>query len=196
MIIKLEEKVDILKLKEYLSWVIQNYPPNMKGGGVWGGWSITSANGNIDDGWQSGEKVNDPSLPATEKKQLKEFFETKNFNSPTALFTGYIKDVLEIIAQADRNIRVSRIRIAVLKPHDESEAYWHRDGDNADSQRHFRLHIPIISNDQCFFDYENERHHLNADGSIYIIEISKSHRAVNLSREERYHLIMNISYSK
>lgn len=196
MIVKLDEKVDIKKLNEYLSFVIQNFPPNMKDNGPWGGWSITSSTGEIHDGWQTGEKINDPAIDREEKQRLKRIFEKNTFTIPTPLYTGYFKEVLKLIHQADKNLVLSRIRIAVLKPHNESEAYWHTDGDKTINEREFRLHIPIRTNELCFFDYENERHHLEADGSIYLIEVSKKHRAVNLSSENRYHLIMDVSYRK
>ncbi len=196
MIIRLDQKIDIVKLKNYLQFVIDNFPPYLKQNGVWGGWSITSSNGTIEDGWQSGEKVNDPNTPHSLKNDLIELFTKNDFTTPTPIYKDYILDVVKLIKLADPNIQLSRIRIAVLAPHCESEAYWHTDGDSRDGEKKFRLHIPIITNDQCFFEYENERHHLKADGSIYIIDVSRKHRAVNLSDTNRYHLIMNIHYSR
>ena len=196
MIIKLDQKIDIEKLVNYLQAVKKSYQPFFKKNGVWGGWSITSSTGSVEDGWQSGEKVNDPCTPDHVKNDLLELFTQNDFTTPTPIFKDYILDILQIIKLADPKIHCSRIRIAVLAPHSESEAYWHTDGDIRDGERKFRLHIPIITNDKCFFDYENERHHLIADGSIYIIDVSRKHRAVNLSQENRYHLIMNIHYSR
>ena len=196
MIIKLDQKIDIKKLKDYLEFVKKTYPPHLKQNGVWGGWSITSSDGSIHDGWQAGEKVNDPEATAQTKNDLLELFTKNSFTTPTPLFKDYILEVVQRIKEIDPKIQLSRIRIAVLAPHDETEAYWHIDGDLRDNEKKFRLHIPIITNEKCFFDYENERHHLDADGSIYIIDVSKKHRAVNLSNESRYHLIMNIHYSR
>lgn len=194
MIIKLDIKFDIQKLREELERVIAEFPPNMKKNGPWGGWSITSSDGSIHDGWQTGEKVNDPTVPKDEINSLREFFSTNEFTTPTPLYRGYFKEVIQLIERSIPGIKLSRIRIAVLEKHPEEDAYWHVDGDQSSGENAFRLHIPLITNEQCFFDYEDSRHHLPADGSAFLVLISKRHRAVNLSEEKRYHIIMNVSY--
>ena len=52
-----------------------------------------------------------------------------------------------------------------------------------------RLHIPLITNESCFLIVDKEVMHLPADGSIYIIDTTKYHTAVNASLEERIHII-------
>jgi hypothetical protein len=196
VIIKLDQKIEIGKLRLYLKWVLKNFEPNMKKDGPWGGWSITSTNGHFRDGWQSGEKIYDKSLDDKKRSELNTFFENQEFNVPTELYQGYAIELLESLKELNPKFQLSRVRIAVLCPHPEESAYWHQDSDPLSDIAQFRLHIPIETNDLCFFDYENERHHLAADGSIYILNISKMHRALNLSKVNRYHLIMNINYLK
>jgi hypothetical protein len=193
MIIKLDFKININELKNYLDFVKNFSPPFMKKNGPWGGWSITSSNGEIYDGWQTGEKAYAESSSEEEKKAIVDFFNKSDFSKPTPIYNEFIASLINEILQEVPDLKLSRIRIAVLKPHPESEAYWHKDSDGAQV---FRLHIPIETNDQCFFDYQNERHHLKADGSLYLIDVGKIHRAVNNSSEDRFHIIADAYLKK
>ena len=193
MIIKLDFKINIFELKNYLEYVKTFAPPFMKKNGPWGGWSITSSTGEIYDGWQTGEKVYAESTSDEEKKAFLDFFSKSSFNQPTPIYNDYMAKLIEQIKREVPDLKLSRMRIAVLKPHPESEAYWHQDSDGAQV---FRLHIPIETNDQCYFDYQNERHHLAADGSLYLIDVGKLHRAVNNSNTDRFHIIADAYLEK
>ena len=64
----------------------------------------------------------------------------------------------------------------------------------------WRLHIPIITNPNCFFEWQRadgsiESVHLPADGSAWLVRVDLSHRAVNRSNEPstRVHLLMGLS---
>ena len=52
-----------------------------------------------------------------------------------------------------------------------------------------RLHIPLITNENCWLIVDKEIMHLPADGSLYIIDTTKFHTAVNASREDRIHIV-------
>lgn len=186
MIIKFEQKINIEKLKAYLEMVKATCPPFMKKNGPWGGWSITSSDGEVYDGWQAGEKAYSKHSSEEEKKAIVDFFASVDFTKPTAIHNDYIVELLQSLKTMAPNLRLSRLRIALLKPHPEDEAYWHQDSDGRDT---FRLHIPIETNDECFFDYKDERNHMPADGSVYLVNVGKIHRALNLSSKDRYHLI-------
>jgi hypothetical protein len=56
-----------------------------------------------------------------------------------------------------------------------------------------RFHIPIISNDDCFFVIEEEIKRYPADGNWYLIDTTKKHTAINASWEDRIHLIGNLN---
>lgn len=193
MIIKLDFKINIDELIKYLEFVQKYSPPFMKKNGPWGGWSITSSNGEVYDGWQTGEKAYSDSTTEDERKAIVDFFNKNRFDKPTPIFNDFITRLIDQIHREVPDLKLSRIRIALLKPHPESVAYWHQDSDGAQA---FRLHIPIITNDLCFFDYQNERHHLQADGSLYLIDVGKLHRAVNNSRFDRYHIIADAYLEK
>ena len=158
----------------------------MKKNGPWGGWSITSSNGEIDDGWQAGEKAYSIYSSEEEKRAIVDFFTNVDFIKPTSIYNEYIIELIQQLKKIAPNLSLSRLRIALLRPHTEPESYWHQDSDGRDT---FRLHIPIETNEQCFFDYKDQRHYMPADGSIYLINVGKPHRALNLSDKDRYHLI-------
>jgi len=56
-----------------------------------------------------------------------------------------------------------------------------------------RFHIPIITNENCFFIVEDKLIRYSADGNYCIIDTSKKHTAVNASWEDRIHLIGNLN---
>jgi len=52
-----------------------------------------------------------------------------------------------------------------------------------------RMHIPLITNENCFFVIEDEVVRLPADGNHYLIDTRKKHTFVNASFEERVHIV-------
>ena len=54
-----------------------------------------------------------------------------------------------------------------------------------------RLHIPLITNDSCFFIIEDKKIHLPADGGVYWVDTTKWHTFVNANRHPfmRYHIV-------
>ena len=52
-----------------------------------------------------------------------------------------------------------------------------------------RIHIPLITNDNCFFVVDDEVIRLPADGNHYLIDTRKKHTFVNASFEERIHIV-------
>ena len=52
-----------------------------------------------------------------------------------------------------------------------------------------RIHIPLITNDKCFFVIDDEVSYYPADGSHYLVDTTKKHTFVNASREDRIHIV-------
>ena len=52
-----------------------------------------------------------------------------------------------------------------------------------------RIHIPIETNDQCFFVLDDEVIRLPADGSVYEVDTTKMHTFVNGSMSTRTHIV-------
>jgi hypothetical protein len=81
---------------------------------------------------------------------------------------------------------VTRMRLMRIRP---KRCYSvHSDGANE-----IRYHIPIITNENAFFFYKEpmEMVHLEC-GSVYRVEVSDQHSAVNFNpTQERIHLVLN-----
>ena len=52
-----------------------------------------------------------------------------------------------------------------------------------------RFHIPLITNDKCFFVIDEKIIRYPADGNYYIVDTTKLHTAINASTEDRIHII-------
>ena len=79
-----------------------------------------------------------------------------------------------------KDLKMYRTRVMNLK---SKTCYtYHRDYSK-------RLHIPIITNENCFIIIDKEVNHYPADGSCYIIDTTKFHTALNASREDRIHIV-------
>tara|TARA_X000001316_G_C922229_1_gene37177 strand:+ start:2086 stop:2574 length:489 start_codon:yes stop_codon:yes gene_type:complete len=52
-----------------------------------------------------------------------------------------------------------------------------------------RIHIPLVTNDNCFIIVDDILHRYPADGNHYVVDTTKQHTAVNASWEERIHLV-------
>ena len=52
-----------------------------------------------------------------------------------------------------------------------------------------RIHIPIETNDRCFFVLDDEVIKMPADGSVYEVDTTKMHTFVNASPTPRIHIV-------
>lgn len=52
-----------------------------------------------------------------------------------------------------------------------------------------RIHIPLVTNENCFFVIEDEVIRLPADGNYYYVDTTKKHTFVNASAKDRIHII-------
>ena len=52
-----------------------------------------------------------------------------------------------------------------------------------------RIHLPLITNDDCFFVIEDNVYRTPADGSIYRVDTTKKHTFVNASFDTRIHIM-------
>ena len=52
-----------------------------------------------------------------------------------------------------------------------------------------RIHIPVETNENCLFILEDKIHRLNDDGTVYWVDTTKKHTAMNGSRKNRYHIV-------
>lgn len=65
---------------------------------------------------------------------------------------------------------------------------------DADSALIIKIHIPLITNDDCHFYVGNpeQKFHLPADGMAKILNVGLPHRVENFGASDRFHFIMNV----
>jgi hypothetical protein len=180
-------KFDINRLQEHLKQFVINKEITRQSS-AFGGWSVLSSDGDYKDGWQQGHLLYREGVSEELKKktlsQIKKKF--SEYTVETEICHGYLLEVIKTIRSY--NLHPARARIICLTS--EMECRWHRDA--PEEIYAVRLHIPIITNDGCFFETETESEHLPADGSAYFIHVNREHRVVNKGKEDRYHLVMDV----
>lgn len=183
-----DTKFEIEKLREHLEKYIFPLEP-VRQSPSFGGWSVLSSNGSYQDGWAMGHIEISPQmtpeaiLAGMRKAGLKSISE---YTLPTEICHGYLLDVIRYFHE--QGLLFARARIIQLVAGLESS--WHRDA--PDSIPLVRLHVPIVTNSECFFEVEGDRAHLPADGSSYFIRVNRLHRVVNRGVSHRYHLVMDV----
>tara|TARA_B100001029_G_C15064017_1_gene461723 strand:- start:8585 stop:8998 length:414 start_codon:yes stop_codon:yes gene_type:complete len=98
-------------------------------------------------------------------------------DSPKINQKDFIPDIMKEI---EEEFESYNMRIMCLPPLTTLD--YHVDPNN-------RINIPIITNDACFFIYDDELFKLPADGSVYLTKTTVLHTAINCSYLHRFHLI-------
>ena len=187
---KIDFRFDIEKLRQHLEVVKSQYAPSMPTP-EFGGWSVLSKTGEVTDGWTLGHQafVRDDAggfaFDAEKAKEVKVDPLISNFKVQTPICYGYLKEVMEKIEAFGLNPR--RARICLIEPGQATA--FHVDG--AKTSYGIRLHIPIVTNSECAFEYEDRKLHMPADGNGYIVRVTRPHCAYNRGTEPRYHLLMD-----
>ncbi|GAB1584237.1 aspartyl/asparaginyl beta-hydroxylase domain-containing protein [Phyllobacterium phragmitis] len=142
------------------------------------GWAVTSRDGSTEDGIVRRITLNEGDV--------------SRGVTPTNICCGYLAEVMEELQYY--GIEPFRARIMQLESEGD-EMPMHSDADH----EAWRLHIPIITNPDCFFEWQLEDGniesvHLPADGSAWLVRVDIMHRAVNRSKESapRVHLLMGL----
>ena len=121
------------------------------------------------------------------KETGKTIDEDKNWNSYISIFKDLyliecIKDLEHYVWQRYRN-KIGRARLMRMKP--KSCLTYHKDDSTV------RLHIPIVTNEGCFFINNDIVGKMMNPGRVYLYDVASKHTAVNASREDRIHLVIN-----
>jgi len=157
-----------------------------------GGWSILSRTGEWQDGWEVFHADDDDlkkilfnsehTWKAMKYLGVSDAMEHKN---ETQVCQGEIKRVMDQLKFMGFYPR--RARITCLKA--GSKSLVHRD---CGEERYMaRIHIPIITNEDCVHISEGEHLHMPADGGVYMLWVNNWHQIRNDSKEDRYHIIMD-----
>lgn len=101
------------------------------------------------------------------------------FNKLNNVFKGtYLEKVVD-----DVNKKYNITRVRFMRMSDIKRAYsYHYDQTP-------RLHIPLKTNDKCMFLVEDTIVRMPEEGALYWLDTTKIHTALNLSWEERIHIV-------
>jgi len=187
---KIDARVNCAELFESIRPLLEKYPAEMRSPAI-GGWALQSTNRSYKDGWSldfcpyNGPKNRGPTWTPQSEAELK-MQPVQEFVQPTEILTPAFANLLQELDSVGLNPR--RARIIQLMP--GASSVWHQDGSKRFYQA--RLHIPLVTNDGCFFETEDGRYHMAADGSYYFVHINKMHRVVNNGSTVRYHFVVHV----
>ena len=101
------------------------------------------------------------------------------------VFHPILKDTYfyEVYTELSTMYNLGRVRLMNFPP--RVCLSWHKDENE-------RIHIPIITNRGCHLVIQNSVHHLPADGSAYIADVTVPHTAFNGGCENRYNLLIEV----
>lgn len=194
-------KFDIDRLQWCMKNIVLKVPPYWAGGATdkrpqrkYGGWSLTSSNGDVHDGWQSVSGWANGKFNidlAYKNGYIPRWFHTKR----TPICVDYFAEVMDTLEEMGFYPHAVRIWI--------NPAGGHHVGphtDNADNRYSARLHIPLITNEGCvhewYADPEDYTVHIPADGSAYMFRTNILHDVYNHGTEDRYHIIAEVYDTK
>jgi hypothetical protein len=95
-----------------------------------------------------------------------------------ALLNPYFKDT--IFEELIKKYKITRTRLLWLKPY--SCYSMHKDDTP-------RIHVPIITNDSCFFVFKDKGCFNLPVGGVHWVDTTQYHSAMNCSSEWRLHLL-------
>lgn len=188
-------KFDIPRLLEHFELHVKPLPMHIQPGmGGNGGWSVLSRTGSYLDGWHLGAlliSVKDGQTVIDGKAAKKMgAFRTEDYQKPTEICHGYLREVIETIG--DLGLQPMRARIGLMRAGEDSR--WHRDG--KETSYEVRLHIPLITNPDVKWCTEVGEAHLPADGRAYLVPVNCIHLMKNSGATDRLHLYMDVRDTK
>lgn len=178
-------KADVASLKRYFHETVAGFPPTKyRDNRVdYLGWAVTSRDGSLEDGVKRISTKARPGQKVSNKRGM----------TRTDICSGALEQTMNSLESC--GFKPYRARLMNLM--NEGEAMpFHTDA----KQETWRLHVPIITNENCFFEWQREDGklesvHLPADGSAWLVRVDIDHRAVNRSDtpSERVHLLMGLN---
>jgi len=86
----------------------------------------------------------------------------------------------EVIKQVKSVFNFSHAHYRIKMPY--TSYGWHTD------DTEFCYHIPLITNDGCWFIYEDKKFRMPANGDVYVVHQGRTHTFVNSGSTPRLHL--------
>lgn len=100
------------------------------------------------------------------------------FNTPTDLYFGFGKLIIDSFTDIRQTVISAHPPNTVIQQH-------------IDNNEFVKVHIPIITNDQSYFNFGDKKYHLSV-GKAYIINTTLEHGTENFGNNDRVHLIFKI----
>jgi hypothetical protein len=134
--------------------------------------------------WSIQTKMKDPSIPCSPYHwpgdDEKDF--NSDFDTPTDMLFGFGQKILDTFSKVKQTV------ITVHRP--GTKLPWHIDSETY-LEDHWKIHLPIETNHQSYFQYEGEEFVLAA-GHAYLVNTSINHATDNRGTTERAHLIFKV----
>lgn len=100
-------------------------------------------------------------------------YPSSDFKYPLFSSMPYMNNLME-------TYEITNTRIMILRP--KTCYSYHRDISK-------RLHIPVETNEDCFFIIEKEVFYLPNNGNHFIVDTTLFHTAINASQYDRLHIV-------
>jgi L-proline cis-4-hydroxylase len=141
-------------------------------GGAWKSCMLWSRGGDIGDGVVTNYDHDQPSAFTPYGDQL-----------------PYLRELITTVADLDRLnfVRLAKVQNSVIIPHRDLLEL----SELSDEARNaHRLHIPLVTNDDCFFNEGNTVFRMR-QGEVWFLDASQVHSVAVLSDEPRIHLMLD-----
>ena len=118
--------------------------------------------------------------------------------SRRSALTEYGKQLPYLSGLVERNFNLQHLTFARLVVISNSVIIPHRDllelgSVPTDSRNAHRIHIPLVTNEHCFFMHDNTVYRMRS-GEVWFFDASSPHSAASFSPPSRVHLLVDFSY--
>jgi hypothetical protein len=174
-------RINFVDLQEYYAMVQQEFqglkwtvPSNIN--------TMTHSVSNMYS-WAVQSNLIDPTVPCPPYHidGIEGVSEADDFSVPTDLIFGFAQRLIRALP----NIR----QTAITGHPSKTKIDLHPDNDNF-----LKIHIPIVTNPDAWFFFEDEKFNLEA-GSVYMVNTALPHGTENLGSTDRVHMMCKFPYS-
>lgn len=138
--------------------------------------------------WAIQTKLKDPNQPCGPYhwpgEDTSQF--NNNYDTPTAMIFGFAKKIIDTFPSVKQTNITTHAPGTIIEFHIDKEL---------ELEDHYKIHFPIETNKDSFFQFEGEEFHLEA-GYAYLVNTGIPHGTNNKGTTERAHLIFKIPASK
>jgi hypothetical protein len=108
---------------------------------------------------------------------------SKHYPEPETDFVDFTYPELEYTNKVIQALGLFRARYMVMKKKSCYTYHWDPTP---------RVHIPLVTNPDCFMILDDKLERYPADGNAYLVDTRKMHTFVNASRDSRIHIVGNV----